>query len=228
MFCCGFGAHRGREPRSRRLSTAIGGKGATLPPDEVIAALAGRQHGVVGRAQLLAAGIGPRAIERRVRSGRLHPLHRGVYAVGHRVRLTARPVDGRDPGDGRRPKPPLRRRAVGHPPLGRADRDHDPHGTDDHATRPPPSPRRSRPRTRSRSETASPSPPPPAPSSTSPASSSSHQLQQVINEAERLRLEGPPPHDSHPTEAGHRQPPHARTPHPHQTRPRGPLHHLPQ
>jgi very-short-patch-repair endonuclease len=34
---------------------------------------------------LLAAGIGARAIDLRLRSGRLHPLHRGVYAVGHQV-----------------------------------------------------------------------------------------------------------------------------------------------
>jgi very-short-patch-repair endonuclease len=40
---------------------------------------------VVARAQLLAEGIGGRAIERRIGSGGLHPLYRGVYAVGHRV-----------------------------------------------------------------------------------------------------------------------------------------------
>ncbi len=40
---------------------------------------------MVARTQLLDAGIGRRAIALRVRSGRLHPLHRGVYAVGHRV-----------------------------------------------------------------------------------------------------------------------------------------------
>ena len=51
----------------------------------MIATLAARQHGVVGRAQLLEAGIGARAIERRIESARLHPLHRGVYAVGHHV-----------------------------------------------------------------------------------------------------------------------------------------------
>jgi len=39
----------------------------------------------VGRAQLLAAGVLPSAIGRRIDAGRLHPLHRGVYAVGHRV-----------------------------------------------------------------------------------------------------------------------------------------------
>ena len=40
---------------------------------------------MVGRAQLVAAGLGTRAIEYRVEAGRLHSLHRGVYAVGHRV-----------------------------------------------------------------------------------------------------------------------------------------------
>jgi very-short-patch-repair endonuclease len=47
-------------------------------------ALAERQRGVVARSQLIVLGFGPRAIERRVRDGRLHPLHRGVYAVGRR------------------------------------------------------------------------------------------------------------------------------------------------
>ena len=64
---------------------AIGPKPVPLGVDEVIAGLAGRQHGVVGRAQLLAAGVGSEAIKHRVETGRLHPLHRGVYAVGHRV-----------------------------------------------------------------------------------------------------------------------------------------------
>ena len=57
--------------------------------DAVIAALAGRQHGVVGRAQLLAAGIEDHSDQARVQASRLHPLYRGVYAVGHRV-LTQR------------------------------------------------------------------------------------------------------------------------------------------
>jgi very-short-patch-repair endonuclease len=52
--------------------------------DRLIAALAGRQHGVVARWQLLARGIGPGAVDFRVKRGRLHVLHRGVYAVGHR------------------------------------------------------------------------------------------------------------------------------------------------
>lgn len=41
-----------------------------------------RQHGVVARRQLLELGMGARRIERRIASGRLHPVWRGVYAVG--------------------------------------------------------------------------------------------------------------------------------------------------
>ncbi len=40
------------------------------------------QHGVVTRSQLLALGVGSRSIEHRIAKGRLHPLWRGVYAVG--------------------------------------------------------------------------------------------------------------------------------------------------
>jgi predicted transcriptional regulator of viral defense system len=48
------------------------------------AALATRQHGVVARWQLLGLGLGTRAIDYRVSVGRLHVIHRGVYAVGRR------------------------------------------------------------------------------------------------------------------------------------------------
>ena len=53
--------------------------------DRAIAELAGRQHGVVARRQLAALGLGRKAIEYRLRAGRLHAVHRGVYAVGHTV-----------------------------------------------------------------------------------------------------------------------------------------------
>jgi very-short-patch-repair endonuclease len=46
--------------------------------------LARRQHGVVGRHQLLGLGMGRRAIFRRLEQGRLHEVHRGVYVVGVR------------------------------------------------------------------------------------------------------------------------------------------------
>jgi hypothetical protein len=40
---------------------------------------------VLSRAQLLDIGLGPDAIKHRVALGRLHRMHRGVYAVGHRA-----------------------------------------------------------------------------------------------------------------------------------------------
>ncbi len=49
-----------------------------------LAALAARQHGVVGRRQLLNLGLGADAIKSRLASGRLHSIHRDAYAVGHR------------------------------------------------------------------------------------------------------------------------------------------------
>jgi very-short-patch-repair endonuclease len=44
--------------------------------------LAREQHGVVSRRQLMERGLGVDAIKHRVRRGRLHPVARGVYAVG--------------------------------------------------------------------------------------------------------------------------------------------------
>lgn len=51
--------------------------------DERAATLATRQYGVVSRRQLLGAGLTARQIDVRLGSGRLRPLHRGVYALGH-------------------------------------------------------------------------------------------------------------------------------------------------
>lgn len=50
----------------------------------MIAELADRQHGVVARRQLGAIGVGRGAIEKHLSRGSLIPLHRGVFAVGHR------------------------------------------------------------------------------------------------------------------------------------------------
>ena len=57
--------------------------------ETAIAALAARQHGVFARWQLLELGLTNRAIDYRLSIGRLHLIHRGVYAVGHK-RITRR------------------------------------------------------------------------------------------------------------------------------------------
>jgi very-short-patch-repair endonuclease len=45
-------------------------------------ALARLQHGVITRWQLIEQGFSPAAIRHRISTGRLHPVARGVYAVG--------------------------------------------------------------------------------------------------------------------------------------------------
>jgi predicted transcriptional regulator of viral defense system len=62
---------------------AYGPKGARPPRDQAIAALAEAQHAVVALSQLEALGLGARGVSHRVQRGRLHRVHRGVYAVGH-------------------------------------------------------------------------------------------------------------------------------------------------
>ncbi len=52
-------------------------------PDVLVARLAARQQGVLHVKELRACGLTHEAIAVRVRNGRLHPLYRGVYAVGH-------------------------------------------------------------------------------------------------------------------------------------------------
>ena len=66
-----------------QIRTQLPSRGA----DAAIGALATAQHGVVARFQLRALGISDHAITGRIRARRLHPLHRGVFAVGHE-RLT--------------------------------------------------------------------------------------------------------------------------------------------
>ena len=53
------------------------------PVDVLIARIATRQFGVIAWRQLMALGLNRGAIAKRVLTGRLHPLHLGVYAVGH-------------------------------------------------------------------------------------------------------------------------------------------------
>lgn len=54
-------------------------------PDSTIARIAAQQHGAITTRQLNSAGLGRMGISERARNGRLHRLHRGVYAVGHRA-----------------------------------------------------------------------------------------------------------------------------------------------
>ena len=61
----------------------MGNKPASF--DRELARLARRQHGVVTLAQLGALGLGRSGAGRRATAGRLHRIHRGVYAVGHRA-----------------------------------------------------------------------------------------------------------------------------------------------
>jgi hypothetical protein len=56
---------------------------ASRSVDRAVARLAAGQYGVVERGQLVALGLSGTAIGRWVEAGRLHRLHRGVYAVGH-------------------------------------------------------------------------------------------------------------------------------------------------
>lgn len=51
--------------------------------DARVAEVAAHEHGVLATGELLACGLTRQGIHRRVRSGHLHPLHRGVYAIGH-------------------------------------------------------------------------------------------------------------------------------------------------
>jgi hypothetical protein len=67
-------------PNGRAISPHSEGKPRDRLIDEVLAELAACQHGVVGRAQLLVMGFGPRAIEFRLRRRRLHRVFRGAYS----------------------------------------------------------------------------------------------------------------------------------------------------
>ncbi len=53
------------------------------PRDQQIATLARAQHGVVSLGQLTELGLSARAARDRVAAGRLHRVHRAVFAVGH-------------------------------------------------------------------------------------------------------------------------------------------------
>jgi very-short-patch-repair endonuclease len=52
-------------------------------PDQRVARIAARQHGLVSHRQLAAVGLSANAVAGRVERGHLERVHRGVYAVGH-------------------------------------------------------------------------------------------------------------------------------------------------
>jgi hypothetical protein len=56
--------------------------------EQIVSRIAGRQHGVVTWAEMLAAGVSAREIRHRIKIGLLVRVHRGVYSVGHRPLTT--------------------------------------------------------------------------------------------------------------------------------------------
>lgn len=78
-------------PAEEQVDHRIRGEAARRRQGLAVLELAGRQHGVVARWQLVKLRLGRGAIERWIAHGRLVVVHRGVYAVGHRL-LT---VEGR-------------------------------------------------------------------------------------------------------------------------------------
>ncbi len=60
-------------------------------PDVRVAELAAENWGVLSIDELRRCGLSDQAVLTRVRNGRLHPMHRGVYGVGH----SNQPLEGR-------------------------------------------------------------------------------------------------------------------------------------
>jgi very-short-patch-repair endonuclease len=75
----------GAQPQPVAIESRGGRQPQPVALDQALARLAGAQHGVVSRPQLLEVGFSPKAITDRLARGGLHSLHRGVYAVGHRA-----------------------------------------------------------------------------------------------------------------------------------------------
>jgi hypothetical protein len=77
----------GRMPHPAKDALHVRGNNSpergTRGPDRAIREVARRQHGVIARHQLTALGLSDDEIKYRLRVGRLHPLHRAVYATGH-------------------------------------------------------------------------------------------------------------------------------------------------
>lgn len=72
-------------PAQRVTAPGEDGQCRVVGADRLVARLAGSQNGVVTLRQLVEIGLTRNAIAHRVGIGRLYPLHRGVYLVGHEV-----------------------------------------------------------------------------------------------------------------------------------------------
>jgi very-short-patch-repair endonuclease len=70
------------DPKHAARRSSPSGIGVAL--DREVAVLAGRQHGMVARWQLRGLGLTEQMVKSRLKRGAFHPVHRGVYAVGHR------------------------------------------------------------------------------------------------------------------------------------------------
>lgn len=88
---CAFAGHDLGVPRESAKTPIEQGFSRIRGDDTLISRLAGRQYGVVARRQLLDGGLSEEEVDLRIRAGRLHRLHAGVYAVGH----AAIPREGR-------------------------------------------------------------------------------------------------------------------------------------
>jgi very-short-patch-repair endonuclease len=62
---------------------AMRGQRRSRDRDATLAVVAARQEGVISHSQLIRIGFDDDVIGRQIAAGRLHPMHRGVYAVGH-------------------------------------------------------------------------------------------------------------------------------------------------
>jgi very-short-patch-repair endonuclease/predicted transcriptional regulator of viral defense system len=75
--------YRGASRRVSRLTVAVQQLDGTV--EQRLARIASRSHGVVTRAELLAAGVTAEGIRQRLKRGTIFRVHRGVYRVGHRA-----------------------------------------------------------------------------------------------------------------------------------------------
>ena len=126
--CCRYPTTT-RQRRPRRGAPAavwrlvVGMRKEVANPDRLIAAIAGRQHGVISFQQLIAAGLDPSGIWRRVPSGASAPdPPRGLRRWAQEPQSPG-VVDGRDPGvrRGSGAEPSQRRDALGNAQAGGGD-----------------------------------------------------------------------------------------------------------